>query len=327
MKNPKFKEPKTVIPLPPGVVNLFASRMHRLHHALWHGLRDNWEWLESNEKAQITKLRWNPPRPNQRKYKNGWMPFTKNGSGIDFLFMHREMIIEFDQAMVSESADPNVGWDVIPEPGRFPEFEVPDSWTLPQPIEWLERRFAVVKSDDFYWSRMRWWDRQFHDHSYLCNLTLGQLGSLLETSVHNDMHMRWASQPMDPTTGKPTTLGRDADDIDPKWDRPDYDFLGETYSSHVNPIFWRLHKWVDKIVDEWYAAQTNIDQTRVTRKGIGVVNWFEKGPWVEVDMPWSSPYMHAHHDVQTMEEVYRILFPTTKLTSTVDSVEVPLTWF
>lgn len=50
-----------------------------------------------------------------------------------------------------------------------------------------------LQSDEFYWSRMRWWDQQFKDPTYLATLTLGELGALLECTVHNDMHMRWAA--------------------------------------------------------------------------------------------------------------------------------------
>jgi hypothetical protein len=327
MPTQNFTEPRENIPLPKSVAELFAARMHRLHHALWHGLRDSWESLSDGTKKEITALKWNPPRTNQKFYKNGWMPRTTNGSGIDFLFMHREMIREFDEAMTQAGGDPNIGWEVIPEPGRFKDFDVPGTWELPEEIKWLERRFKVVKSDEFYWSRMKWWDRQFHNHEFLSKVTLGELGSLIETSVHNDMHMRWASQPFDPATGEPTALGRAGTDIDPKWDVVVYDFLGETYSSHVNPIFWRLHKWVDSIIDEWQAAHINISSDRVKIKVIDNIKWFEKGNWVEVDNPWSSPYPHAHHDIPTMEKVYKILFAPDSFKFTQTEDEAPATWF
>lgn len=328
METLNFVEAREIIPLPKPVAEMLASRGHRLHHALWHGLRDMWERLTDNKKAEIQTLKWAPPRPNQKWYKNGWMPHTKNGSGIDFLFMHREMIGEFDKAMTASGNDPNMGWEVIPEPGRFNDFNVPPVWELPEGLKWLERRFKTLKSDEFFWSRMRWWDRKFHDHGYLSKLTLGELGSLLETSVHNDMHMRWSSQPFDPSTGAPTALGRQETDISEKWDVVEYDFLGETYSSHVHPIFWRLHKWVDTIIDEWYNAHKNISGDRVKTKVVNHVNWFEKGDWVEVDNPWSSPSAHAHHDVSTMEKVYNVLFDAGAFKLAKDEVsEKPLTWF
>lgn len=325
------------IALPLKVAELFASRNHRLHHALWHGLRDYWnnESLVSElAKVEITKLYWNPPRPSLKWNRDGWIPLTTNGSGIDFLFMHREMILEFDEAMKKEGADPDIGWKLIPEPGRpestHPGISVPPTWELPESLKWLERRFKAVKSDEFYWSRMRWWDRDFHDHRYLRNLTLGELGSLIETSVHNDMHMRWAGTPIDPETGKPTVMGRPENSMDKKWDNVKYDFIGETYSSQVNPIFWRLHKWVDSIIDEWFIAHNSFEQGRVKRKTIDGIPWFESTDWVENDSPWSAPSKHAHHDIPTMEKVFELLFPADEqkfLESTDEKVRIPMTWF
>lgn len=319
----------------PGVVrDVFASRRHRLHHALWHGLRDLWNHsstLEGAKKA-IQDLSWRPPRPALRWLSGGWMPETTNGSGIDFLYMHREMIAEFDKEMVKIGENPHVGWEVVPEPGRLasthPGIEVPPEWNLPDGLKWLQRRFAVVKSDEFYWSRMRWWDRDFHNHSYLRTITLGQLGSLLETSIHNDMHMRWAATPTDPETGEVLVLGRPETSIDQKWDLPTYDFLGETYSSHVNPIFWRLHKWVDRIIDEWFDAHDSHAPGEVSKVKINGVDWYESKKWIETDSPWSSPNAHAHHDVNTMEKIYRLLYPQISAEVSIEkATSPPKNWF
>jgi hypothetical protein len=54
------------------------------------------------------------------------------------------------------------------------------------------------------------------------------------------MHVRWTHVLYDTATGEP--IGRSSlFDIDPKWDAPANDDLGDFYSSHVRPIFWRLH--------------------------------------------------------------------------------------
>ena len=103
-------------------------------------------------------------------------------------------------------------------------------------------------------------------------MTLGALGVGIEMTIHNAMHMRWAtfsgsfrpdplqdSGEIDPTGGE--TIGAE-------WDDPRYDFLGDTYSSHVNPIFWKLHGWIDDRIEDWKIAN-------------GVFgNDFWKGTWV-----------------------------------------------
>lgn len=322
------------IALPNAVRDIFAGRSHRLHHALWHGLRDEWDnhgRTTEAAKIAIQKLNWNPPRPAARWLSGGWMPETSNGSGVDFLYMHRKMIAEFDREMAKVGADSNVGWEVIPEPGRpstkHPGIEVPIAWNLPEDLKWLQRRFTAIKSDDFYWSRIRWWDREFHDHAYLRTLSLGRLGSLLETSVHNDMHMRWAAPPVDPEANAILALGRPEESTDPKWDAPAYDFLGETYSSHVNPLFWRLHKWIDGIVDEWFDAHENSAPGEITRVRLDGVNWYASDKWIETNRPWSSPSAHAHHDVETMEKVYHLLYQPSRESSLERSSSPPRNWY
>jgi hypothetical protein len=331
MKKNNYTEPRDIIPLPKVVAELFSSRKHRLHHALWHGLRDYWNnsnQLDEVRKNKIKNLNWEPLRPALSWKKDGWVPNLSNGSGEDFLFMHRKMILDFDNAMIKSGNDPNIGWSLIPEPGhsetRYPGIQVPKEWSLPSELEWLERRFASVKSDTFYWSRIRWWDRKFHNPIFLRTLTLGELGSLLETSVHNDLHMRWASQPVDPVTGELLIMGRNENDIDPKWDVISYDFLGETYSSQVNPIFWRLHKWVDSIIDEWFNAHNSHNSNSIEITEYKNVVWFKKGTWVKVAKPWSSPDNHHAHSIEQMEEVFEILFPSNKVTEEGLS---PKNWF
>jgi hypothetical protein len=86
----------------------------------------------------------------------------------------------------------------------------------------------------------------------LTQLTLGAYGNLLEMTIHNWMHMRWASVPRDPASGKVESRGNY--DVDTRWDDPKNDYLGEFHTSHVNPVFWKLHGWVDDRVEDWFRA-------------------------------------------------------------------------
>jgi len=74
------------------------------------------------------------------------------------------------------------------------------------------------------------------------------------------------------------------DIISTKWDAPAYDYLGDTYSSHVNPIFWKLHGWIDNRIEDWK------NEHGIT----GEIQW--KGTWV-------GP-MHGHeHPVRMFKEL------------------------
>lgn len=326
-----FKEPREIIPLPAPVLEMLASRGHRLLHSVWHGARNMWLGLEESQRTEITRLGWAPPRASTTP--SG--PIISNGSGEDFLFMHRQMIGMVNEMAKKSGAQPLKGWTNIPPPvsdTNTDGFQVPPTWIDPtDPLS--NRRIAALKTDVYYWSRMRWWDREFKNPQYLRQLTLGELGSLLEYRVHNDMHMRWASIPRDPSTGEPVPSGRPDWDISTKWDNPLYDFLGEFYSSHVNPVFWRLHGWIDDRVNDWYAAHQAAHPGEVITVNLDGVAWFKKGKWVMNSDPWAGAkesHGGGHHhgmntasspmnqDVETMEKVNAILFPPPK-TSAVEA--------
>ena len=76
-----------------------------------------------------------------------------------------------------------------------------------------------------------------------------------------------------------------------------YDYLGETFSSHVNPIFWRLHGWVDDRIEDWFKAQESVRPGAVKRRAMDGIDWFEADKtWVLVDEPWEGlKDPHAGH--------------------------------
>jgi hypothetical protein len=331
-------EASNVIPIADPVLSMLASRHHRLHHLVWHTVRNSWNdesTIPAASKKAIDKLGWAPPRP---VLSATGTPLFGNGSGEDFLFMHRQMRLEVNDGLTKAGKPPIKGWVTVPPPGPvslepdFSEatpalpppgnptgFTVPGPWLVPGDPT-LTERLTVLKRPDFYWSRMRWWDRQYKDPAYLATLSLGELGTLLEWTIHNDMHMRWTSVPRDPQTHAPAPGGRQDWDIDPKWDDAIYDHLGEQYSSHVNPVFWRLHGWVDDRIEDWFAAREAANPGGLERRPVMGVPWFQ-GDGVDVEMPWSGPMdMHAMmsmdaspdgggSEVSDMEQIIHLLFP------------------
>jgi hypothetical protein len=305
-------EPRQVIPLPPMVLSMLAGKEHRLHHAVWHAV--------------------------QR------IPFVNNGSGEDFLFMHRQMIEMVREACQTSGAPPIEGWKMIPPPG--PVSIEPDYSTKPAKLpppgnpdgfavmpNWAEpgeeddaRRQAALKSDQYYWLHLFPASQKFQDPVYLATLSLGALGALIEWTIHNDMHMRWTSEPVDPVTGQRLPDGRNALDLDPKWDDPKYDSLSEPYSSLVNPVFWRLHGWIDDRIDDWFLAHELVHPGQVIRKIYGGVDWFEQGKWVALEEPWAAPAdedrsEHGGPDIPTMELVNMIVFGPEDMPSDIHSPE------
>jgi hypothetical protein len=335
-----FPEARTVIPIADPVLQMLASRHHRLHHLIWHTVRNSWNdesTIPANIKDVIAELGWAPPRPVLSAKGD---PLFGNGSGVDFLFMHRQMVIAVNEGLKRAGQPPITPWSTVPSPGPVnlePDYSSaapsaavagnPSGFSVPPPWcttvdEGLNRRLQALKSDDYYWSRMRWWDRQYKDPAYLSTLNLGELGTLIEWTIHNDMHMRWASMPHDPSTNESIPDGRQDWDINKRWDVPIYDHLGEQYSSHVNPVFWRLHGWVDQRIEDWFGAHDAAHPGEVKRTEVMGTPWFS-GKWVDVDMPWPGPMQMSPSKVSSpsdprdgmadevtkMETIIHLIFP------------------
>jgi len=176
------------------------------------------------------------------------------------------------------------------------------------------RSTQFLKSDEYFFSTMLRLEQLFKDKIFLSSISLGALGNLIEFRIHNQLHGRWSSIPINPLTNIPEE--RNPFDIDEKWDDPRYDYLGEFYSSHVNPIFWRLHGWVDDRIEDWFNAHNEIHQGEIERIQYKGVHWFRPGKWVKVSDPfyWPEHSHSGHHDSETeqkdiknMEEVIEII--------------------
>lgn len=266
-----------MVPALPNEIKLeMATREHRLRHLLWHGVRNEWLGLSPDEKQEIRDIdpEWEPPRPAVDAEGN---VILDNDSGEDFLYMHRQMIAVVNDvlARVGDPDYPKVeGWAQVPPP-EDRDYPVPPVPDVENPR--FRRTLEDRKRGDYYHERLATWERQYKSEDYLKSVTLGRLGSELEFTIHNAMHLRWAA----PSSVGYRTETPMTEPVDLRWDDLAYDFLGDTYSSHVNPIFWKLHGWVDDRIEDWKRTH------RIT----GPIQW--KGTWV-------GPMGHAHHQHRAM---------------------------
>lgn len=171
--------------------------------------------------------------------------------------MHRQLLAFVNKILagINSPEYPRVeGWKQVPQPDdtKYPVPSFPDSG--------LEE----IKSATYFAKFIGPWERQYTDPDYLNSVTLGQLGSDVEFSIRNAMQMRWAAPS---SVGyRPTTAITQT--IDEQWDAPAYDYLGDTYSTHVNPLFWKVHGWVDDRIEDWKRV----------RAITGEIRW--SGTWV-----------------------------------------------
>ena len=338
-----FVEPRAVpgIALIPEAVTMLADRIHRLRHTVWHTFRGDWysEKMTDADRDRLKKLGWHLADPPFRS--DGVLDLT-NGAGEDFLYMHRRMIRMVHEVYDNAGKPRPTSWGQLP-PADAPQFaykEAVDSAAktyvydpdnsgvmVPAPTAaFLEQVrdprtgtihpfFRFNKSPRGLTNLMRNLASSLRNPRVLCQLTLGAYGNLIEFTVHNWMHMRWASAlPRDPYSGKPVL--RDDYDIDEKWDVLDYDYLGDFHSSHVNPIFWKLHGWVDDCIEVWQAAHDAAHPGQVRPQEVRDIPWYAPGPWVLKSDPFDWPGAggthghggrHSGNEKKALEEVMRIL--------------------
>lgn len=317
-----FVEPRDIpgAALIPEAVRMLASREHRLRHTVWHTLRGDWfsPNMTAADRARLRALGWfldDPPFTAA-----GGLDLT-NGAGEDFLYMHRRMIRMVHEVYDQAGKPRPVGWMALPGPNapQFAYREIPDpadpaiktyeldaansGFMIHPPTQlFLDQTggspfLRFNKTAAGFLNLMRIVASNLRNPRVLAQLTLGAYGNLIEFTVHNWMHMRWATIGRNPRTGEPAL--RDSYDIDPVWDDAKNDYLGDFHSSHVNPVFWKLHGWVDDCVNAWKAAHDALHPRQVEAADVRGIAWFKQGPWVvkadPFDWPGAGQTMHGGH--------------------------------
>lgn len=310
-----FLEPRDIpgVALSPSTIGMLSSKWHRLWHAAWHTVRGQWpNFQKETTRTAITDLGWGVARPPRKKRTEGNNLILDNGAGEDFLFMHRWMITMVHSGYEDQGLPPPPSWKRIPAADVAQlVYSLDSSGPSGQTVF---KRDAVasgnmvastgewVKTPDYFSTVMRQWEANYTSPSVLASLSLGALGNLLEFTIHNAMHNRWMTPARDPETGEliidPETGDPDSRptfDFSDKWSSPKYDFLGEFYSSHVNPVFWRLHGWVDDRIEDWFKAQEASRPGVIKRRELHGVEWFEvNAPWVMIDEPFVGVSLDGH---------------------------------
>ena len=250
--------------LPQAVILMHAKRERRMHHFLWHQTRDMWLSWDENIRSKICALGWEPPRPalRPRSDGDGLEMILDNNSGEDFLYMHRQMI-HATNLKLADIDNPNypkvAGWKEVPRPENQ-DYPVPPPWTTDDPR--LNQVLETAKPDKFFYDRLVPWETQYTSPQELAKMSLGELGARIEFTIHNMMHMRWCAEISE---RRPDVDPTNPEMIDPRWDDPSYDWLGDIYSSHVNPTFWKLHGWCDDRINDWINANKIIGEVPLER--------------------------------------------------------------
>lgn len=219
------------------IKEMMSTREHRLWHYLWHGLRDAWFLISEDDRAELKKklpsymIDPRPFNPNDRDYSRN------NNSGEDFLYMHRTMIAHLNGHLAHHGICPVIGWSTLPtlDDTRYPRDTPSNSNPWP--------------SSAIY-NMMKFMEAHLKEPAYLRTVSLGQYGHDIETTIHGLLHNHYAMPsklPERPFIKFDGTFPAD----EWKWDDPFYDYLPDPYASVVNPVFWKLHGWIDDRINDW----------------------------------------------------------------------------
>ncbi|WP_220814883.1 pyoverdine maturation tyrosinase PvdP [Pseudomonas paralcaligenes] len=323
-----FVTARQLRPYTPELEGWLISSGHRLFHQLWHASRDRWHHLDEGRRQSLRGLGWQAGPLGQERDARGKRRH-ENGSGEDFLFMHRQML---NRARSMQSLP---SWPQLPAPRPFighgvqafadylanvDGTSVPPAWEIAGDDafnQWL----LYIKSSEGYYNDFQAWEAQYRDPEYLSSLCLGELGSRIELGIHDWLHMRWSSLPRDPSSGLPTPYGRGSSDFAGRWYGAGNHFLGDPFSSHVDPLFWAFHGWIDDRIEDWFSAHEGRHPGQVVRRSVNGESWFAPGRWVRITEPWLGPARagcgawgrsnwgeDGEFDVETMMLALRIVF-------------------
>lgn len=274
-------------------INLYKSYMatqnHRFSHIMWHGFQNAYHALTADQKSLLLQIdsRFKPRAP-YRDANGATITLAKdNSGGEDFLFMHRQMVMQTRSMYYMANLPCLASWKTTP-PANDSVWPVPPgnnstkSASTYQHMKNLEKKF-------------------FRNRAWLKRRSLSQVGYALSFSIHGIFHFRFNDQNKERSFGTRPALTLDNLDTFAKWDSPNYDLLWDTYSSAVNPHFWKLHGFVDETINEWLIAngKTSI-ALNCTGKGSACYQWK-----VATDSTRNIPAPCAPGEVESWEKIQR----------------------
>ena len=284
--------------LPVEVRQTLAARETRLHHLLWHAIRNSWHAFTDEQKALLGAEHqgW---VPNIARFVRAPTPDNPNGvqvnldAGESFLYMHRRMIAAIN-AQLGGLGEPHLeAWLSLP---------APDDADYPVP----GRGSSEVKNDAMG-EVMRERMAAMRNPVILSANSLSTIGAFVESFIHDLMHGRWAEAPgvmADFPAFNPLTVDIVVQD---RFNDLAVDWLGHPYSSHVNSTFWKLHGWVDDTIDHWVRAN-GLDEVVWTDTWSG--DYPEPGPAAPTggtEVPAMHGHGHQHHSAEELGRVLRTI--------------------
>lgn len=222
-----------------------AEKRHTQWHEKWHKAR-----IGEADFLELQALGWvgKEETPESFKAAHG---LGGNGSGEDFLFMHR-LMIKMNQLELSAAGLPCIA------PWKNPPDLEDKSWPLPRLVEASQR-----ERDEYMLDGFRTALEKYRNPAKLKMLTLNKLGAIIEPSFHQNMHNFYRSAPACSADAKSQGF---CDDLVP------------VNTSPLNERFWKIHGMLDLLVGDWLKANGYSEIAVDCQGRSGCYTW--KSHWV-----------------------------------------------
>ena len=206
--------------------------------------------------------------------------------------MHHQMVDFLREQLVANGQPCLTGWTTPPE-------SLDATWPVPPGAVGDSSKGAEVAR------LIQIWAQYFNDPNYLRSKTLSELGHLIEFSIHNNLHMRFATLPLPGDDFQPALAGATPSSIaQPSgFEAPRFRYLGNPYSAAVHPTFWKIHGYVDNIVVAWLYANGYSSISDNCLGEVGCYQWrsqwsggmgYDRSARVEEPVGGSGHH-HGHH--------------------------------
>jgi hypothetical protein len=223
---------------------LFGTRAHRMQHALWHAVRSGLTPQDTQSVITAFGSQWKEGHPLCPPPQNNADDVSYNPTGEDFLYMHHEMVMMLRFQLTAKGQKCITPWTTIPEAKEWP----------------IKGELKGPKTDNAL-KLLKGWDAFIQNEKWMSQVSLSQLGWALEFTLHNNLHMRYADDRPAPKfrATKPEDDGAPMpkDGVFPAgWNFDDvaYNWLADPYGAALNPVFWKIHGYVDHALALWLKA-------------------------------------------------------------------------
>lgn len=231
---------------------MLGSKAHSEWHAKWHKVRSKADDISD---VLFEKIKAEGLVPADAVRSDFLARYKQKGTlaGENFFYMHR-LMIKMVQVELSANGMPCIEpWKTLPATIDDKHWPVPRQYAATSERQRDEKTLSSLKG------KMT----KYQDRNFLKKLSLNQLGLMLESELHQNLHEFYRSTSFN---SREALAQGYKDDLLP------------VETSPANKYFWKIHGLVDEILGNWLIAN---DFTKIDLKCDGKTDCYQwEATWV-----------------------------------------------